>query len=458
MANQREIDQYAAEFEAFHARFAGFFGRSEPRESARQYLRGLLAPVQRKNCWQMAEAIGARDPQGLQRLLFGAKWDADAVRDELQAFVVERFGAADGIGVVDETGFLKKGTKSVGVKRQYCGTAGKVENCQVGVFLTYCTSHGYTFLDRQLYLPQEWCEDRERRQEARVPDEVTFQTKPQLAARMLKHAWAQGVPMEWVTGDEVYGDNVDLRDLVASAGKKYVLAVSLNTQVWRERQPVDEPAGGKTGRPRQKPRPAEGAVAWEPVAVIAATLAPSDWHRLTVGQGEKGPRIYDWAAVRIVEKRGAVPGPDGWLLVRRSVSVPAELAYYLSNAPAHTPLLVLAEVASARWSIETTFEEGKGEAGLDEYEVRYWHSWYRHITLSMMAHAWLAAMRQPAGEKSAGPGAGRTERARGAPAAGGRPAAAATQRRAAACLVALAASQATAGSPQSLPPARCLLA
>jgi SRSO17 transposase len=453
-----EIDQYATEFEAFHARFAGFFVRSEPRESARQYLRGLLAPVQRKNCWQMAEAIGARDPQGLQRLLFGAEWDADAVRDELQAFVVERFGAADGVGVVDETGFLKKGSKSVGVKRQYCGTAGKVENCQVGVFLTYCTSHGYTFLDRQLYLPQEWCEDIERRRAARVPDEVTFQTKPQLAARMLKHAWTQGVPMEWVTGDEAYGDHADLRDLVASAGKKYVLAVSLNTPAWRERQPIMEPTKGKTGRPRQKPRLAEGAVAWETVAVIAATLAPSAWHRLTVGQGEKGPRIYDWAAVRIVEKRCAVPGPDGWLLIRRSISVPTELAYYLSNAPADTPLLALAKVASARWSIETTFEEGKGEAGLDEYEVRYWHSWYRHITLSMMAHAWLAAMRQPAGEKSAGSGTGRTERARGVSAVGGRPAAAAAQRRDAACLVALATSQATAGPPQSLPPTRRLLA
>lgn len=442
-----EIDQYATEFEAFHARFAGFFARSEPREAARQYLRGLLSPVQRKNCWQMAEATGARDPQGLQRLLFGAEWDADAVRDELQAFVVERFGATNGIGVVDETGFLKKGIKSVGVKRQYSGTAGKVENCQVGVFLTYCTSRGYTFLDRRLYLPQEWCEDAERRQEAHVPDKVTFQTKPQLAGRMLKHAWAQGVPMEWVTGDEVYGDSVDLRDLVASAEKKYVLAVSQSTPAWRERQPVIEPTKGKTGRPRQKARLAEGAVAWETVAVIAATLAPSDWHRLVVGQGEKGPRTYDWAAVRIVEKRDAVPGPDGWLLIRRSINNPTELAYYLSNAPADTPLLVLAEVASARWSIETTIEEGKGEAGLDEYEVRYWHSWHRHITLSMMAHAWLAAMRQPTGEKSAGSGTGRTERARSAPAVGGCPAAAAAQHRDAARLVALAASQTTASSP-----------
>ena len=166
--NPSEIEQYSAEFESFHTRFARFFVRSEPREAARQYLRGLLAPVTRKNCWQMAEATGAKDPQAMQRLLFGALWDADAVRDELQTFIVERFGEEDGIGIVDETGFLKKGTKSVGVKRQYCGTAGKIENCQVGVFVTYYTNRGYTFLDRRLYLPKEWCEDRERRREGHV--------------------------------------------------------------------------------------------------------------------------------------------------------------------------------------------------------------------------------------------------------------------------------------------------
>jgi len=453
-----EMDRYATEFEAFHARFARFFGRRERRETAWQYLRGLLAQVQRKNCWQMAEAVGQANPQPLQRLLYSTPWDADQVRDELQDFVVERFGETEGIGIVDETGFLKKGTKSVGVKRQYCGTAGKIENCQVGVFLTYCTRRGSTFLDRRLYLPKEWCQDRARRQEARVPDEVTFQTKSQLAAQMLEHAWARGVPMEWVTGDEIYGDDVKLRDLVARAGKKYVIAVSANTPVWRERQPVVAPTKGPTGRPRKKPRLAADAAAWETVAAVTATLSPQDWHRLAVGQGEKGARTYDWAAVRIFEKRGPVPGPEGWLLVRRSISDPTELAYYLSNAPADTPLRILAEVAGARWSIEAAIEEAKGETGLDEYEVRYWHSWHRHITLSMMAHAWLAAMRQPAGEKSAGPGAGRSERARGASAAGDRFAAAGTLPRTAAGLVALAAGQAAASTPQSLSEAKWSLA
>jgi SRSO17 transposase len=225
------MEQWMTEFEDFHARFAHLFARSEPREEARQYLRGLLAPVARKNCWQMAEVVGERDPQAMQRLLYSACWDTDGARDELRHFVIDRFGDEDGIGVVDETGFLKKGTKSVGVKRQYSGTAGKVENCQMGVFLTYFNRRGYTFLDRRLYMPKEWCTDWERRREAKVPDEVRFKTKPELVLEMLEHAWAQGVPMAWVTGDEVYGDAPYLRDAIASAGKKYVLAVSSHTPV-----------------------------------------------------------------------------------------------------------------------------------------------------------------------------------------------------------------------------------
>jgi len=442
-----ELDRWAAEFEDFHARFAHFFARSESREAARQYLRGLLAVVKRKNCWQMAEAVGETNPQSLQRLLYSTPWEADQARDELLSFVIDRFGEADGIGIVDETGFLKKGSQSVGVKRQYCGTAGKIENCQVGVFVTYCTRRGYTFLDRRLYLPKEWCQDWERRRQACVPDQVTFQTKSQLAAQMLEQAWASGVPMEWVTGDEIYGDTVEFRDLVARAGKKYVVAVSTDTPVWREPQPVVAPFKGKTGRPRKKPRLAKGAKAWEAVSSVVATLPSHAWQRLAVGQGEKGPRSYDWAMVRIVEKRGAVPGPDSWLLARRSISNPAELAYYLSNAPADTPLQTLAEVAGARWSIETTIEEGKGETGLDEYEVRYWHSWYRHITLSMMAHAWLAAMRQPVGEKPARPGTGRAEHTRGAAAPRDRPAVVGPLSRIATGLVSLAPGPAAAGAP-----------
>jgi len=397
-----ELDRWSADFESFQARFAPFFARSEPREAARRYLRGLLVPVQRKNCWQMAEAVGHQDPQPLQRLLYSVRWDEDGVRDELQRFVIERFGDKSGIGVIDETGFLKKGTKSVGVKRQYSGTAGKVENCQVGVFLTYFAPGGRTFLDRRLYLPKEWCADEQRRQEAQVPEEVTFKTKPELAVEMLEHAWEQGVPMAWVTGDEVYGDAPYLRDVVSRAGKRYVLTISCHTPVWRERPPLEEPVSGAMGRPRTRPRLAKGTPAAETVAAVITAQGSESWQRLTVSGGEKGPRTYDWTRVRVVESRNKLPGPESWLLARRSIADPTDIAYYLSNAPADTLLLKLAQVASTRYTVEQCIEEGKGETGLDEYEVRHWHSWHRHVTLSMMAHAWLASVRYKATEKKGG--------------------------------------------------------
>ena len=452
-----ELDRWSTDFEDFQARFAPFFARSEPREAARRYLRGLLAPVQRKNCWQIAEAVGEQDPQPMQRLLYSARWDEEEVRDELQRFAIERFGDKGGIGVVDETGFLKKGTKSVGVKRQYTGTAGKVENCQVGVFLTYFAPGGRTFLDRRLYLPQEWCADEQRRREARVPADVTSKTKPQLAVEMLAYAWAQGVPMAWVTGDELYGNAPHVRDAISRAGKRYVLAVACHTPVWRERPPLEEPVAGRQGRPRRKPRLAAGAPSWQTVAAVIASQASERWQRLTVSEGEKGPLTYDWTRVGVVERREGLPGPDTWLMARRSITDPTDIAYYLSNAPQSTSLQTMAEVASTRWSIETTIEEGKGETGLDEYEVRYWHSWHRHITLSMIAHAWFASIRQGAGEKP-GPGTGRVERPRGAATAGDRPAAPASLSRTAAGLVSLASSQTATGPPQSLSATRRSLA
>jgi SRSO17 transposase len=394
-----ELDDWATDFEAFHARFAHLFARSEPRTKAVQYLRGLMSPVKRKNGWQLAEAVGDKRPDALQRLLYQAEWDADAARDELQRFAIETFGDEDAIGVVDETGFLKKGDQSVGVKRQYSGTAGKVENCQIGTFLSYAARGGHVFLDRRLYLPEEWCTDTERRTKAKVPEELEFQTKPEQAVAMLEHAWQQGVPMRWVVGDEVYGDAPHLRDVVIAHRRLYVLAVSSSTPIWAERPPVVEPIRATGGRPRTRVRLADHAPRAASVAAVAASWPASQWKRLTVAEGEKGPRTYDWAGGRVVESRDGLPGPDAWLLTRRSLSDPLDIAYYLSNAPAETPLLKLAQVASTRYTVEQCIEEGKGEVGLDEYEVRYWHSWYRHITLSMMAHTWLASARLKAGEK-----------------------------------------------------------
>jgi SRSO17 transposase len=392
-----DLSAWAAEFESFQARFARFFERSEPRQQAVKYVRALMAPVQRKNGWQLAEAAGDRDPQKMQRLLYEAHWDRAGVGDELQSFVIERFGDEDGVGVVDETGFIKKGDRSVGVMRQYSGTAGKIENCQIGVFLTYRTVKGHTFLDARLYLPKEWCNDNERRKQAGVPDDVTFQTKPDLAIAMLKHAWANGVPMRWVVGDEIYGEAVKVRCAVEDAQRLYVFAVRSNTCVWPEMPAVIMPFKPTTGRPRTLVRLAADAVPSSTVAALVAAWPAEAWRRLSVADGAKGPLIYDWACARVRDSRDGVPGPECWLLARRSISDLEEIAYDLSNAPADTTLETLAQVASQRWTIEQCIEEGKGETGLDEYEVRSWDSWHRHITLSMMAHAWLASVKTAQG-------------------------------------------------------------
>jgi SRSO17 transposase len=401
----KELDWWSQDFEVFHARFAHLFSRSEPREQSAKYMRALMAKIERKNGWQIAEEMGDNTPDRTQRLLYRSRWESDDACDILQQFSIETFGDEQGIGVVDETGFLKQGGDSVGVKRQYSGTAGKVDNCQIGVFLSYATPKGNVFLDRRLYLPEEWCADQERRAKAKIPDDVEFQTKPEQAIDMLLHAWEQGVPMGWVTGDEVYGDSPCLRDTVREHKRLYVLAVSSNSLVWSQRPGVVEPERkpGSRGRPRKKARLAQDAPPPVTVASVVNTWPAEQWERFSVAEGEKGPRIYDWAHMPVVENRSGLPGPDAWLLARRSVNDPAgsdptgsdptDIAYYLSNAPVDTTLMQLAQVASTRYTVEQCIEEAKGETGLDEYEVRYWHSWHRHITLSMMALAWLASVR-----------------------------------------------------------------
>jgi SRSO17 transposase len=397
-----ELDEWGVDFFAFCARFHDVFGRKESRTQARKYLRGLLSSVSRKNGWQLAEAMGDKVPDPTQRLLYRTLWSADWARDILQEYIIEVFADEDGIGVVDETGFIKKGTRSVGVKRQYSGTAGKIDNCQMGTFLSYTTSKGHVFLDRRLYLPEDWCTDSERRAQAKVPEDVVFQTKPEQALAMLQDAWQRGVPMRWVAGDEVYGESTQLRDGIAASGRWYVLGVRTVMPVWIGCPAVVEPAAQERGRPRTKVRLADDAVPATTVKEMVAHWPASRWQRLAVMEGEKGRITYDWACQRVVESRDKLPGPDAWLLVRRSVSDPNEMAYYLSNAPGDMPLEKLAQVASTRYTVEQCIEEAKGETGLDDYEVRYWHSWQRHITLSMMAHTWLAAVRHKATEKKGG--------------------------------------------------------
>jgi len=360
------VDGWAAQLRDLVDRVGHHFARAEARERVLGYLTGLLSPVERKNGWQLAEAIGDRNPYGMQHLLGRADWDADALRDELQAYVIEQLGDPAGVVVVDETGFLKKGRKSVGVARQYSGTAGRVENCQVGVFLTYATAAGRTFLDRELYLHKEWAQDRERCQEAGVPDDVNFATKPQLATRMLERALDAGVPAAWVTGDEVYGGDRRLRMWLEERQQPFVLAVKSSEPLWSD---------------------GEGGVRQRKAAALTAAITAEEWQRLSAGEGAKGPRLYDWARIRLF--RLPDPGWEHWLLVRRSLADPTEVAYYVVFGHDDATLAELVRVAGMRWTIEECLEAAKGEVGLDEYEVRKWDGWYRHITLAMLAHAYL---------------------------------------------------------------------
>jgi SRSO17 transposase len=374
------VQGWAEELDALHARVAGRFGRAEPRRRVRAYVAGLLSPVERKNGWQLAEQAGEPTPTGMQRLLAGAKWDADAVRDDLRAYVVAHLGDPAAVLIVDETGFLKKGTKSVGVQRQYSGAAGRIDNCQIGVFLAYAAPRGRTLLDRELYLPKPWVDDLARRAEAGVPEATTFRTKPALARAMLERAFQAGVPAAWVTGDEVYGRDRRLRIWLEEQERPFVLAVATNEPLW-----------AATARGPQQIGAAE----------IAAAQPVECWIRLSAGAGSKGPRVYDWTQVRLA--RWPTPGWEHWLLARRSLDDPTDLASYVVFAPAATPLAVLVRVAGTRWAVEEGFQIAKGEVGLDQYEVRRWDGWYRHVTLALLAQAFLTVVRaHAAGEQKGG--------------------------------------------------------
>jgi SRSO17 transposase len=367
-----EVQAWAAGLQALHARIAGRFVRAEPRRRALAYLKGLLGNVGRKNGWQLAEHAGERTPDGMQRLMSTADWDPDLVRDDLRGYVVEHLGDPAAVLVVDETGFLKKGTTSVGVQRQYSGTAGKVDNCQLGVFLAYASRKGRAMIDRELYLPESWTDDPERCKAARVPEEVGFRTKPQLARVMLERALDAGVLAAWVTADEVYGGSPALRQWLEDRQMPHVLAVKCI-----ELLGVDGPNGPVRASAEQ----------------LAAAVPATQWIACSAGHGAKGRRLYDWIRVDLAPP--ATVGMARWLLVRRSRS-DGKLAFYACYGPAATPLIGLVRVAGIRWAVEEGFEQAKGEVGLDHYEVRKWPGWYRHVTLALLAHAFLAVTRAQA--------------------------------------------------------------
>jgi SRSO17 transposase len=356
---------------ALEARLGRLFVRPEPRRQAGLYLEGLLSAAKRKNGWQLAEQIGDARPWRTQRVLSHALWDEDAARDLCREYVLEHLNAPDGVLVVDETGFLKKGEHSAGVARQYSGTAGRIENAQIGVFLAYAGGKGHALIDRELYLPRrEWCEDAGKRAEAAIPEEVAFATKPALASRMIGRALDARLPCAWVLGDEIYGSDRRLRMELERREQPFVLAIRSNEKLWAV-------LGGRLGQ--------------HAASRLAAALPPQAWRRLSAGAGSKGERLYDWARVRLTRLQR--PPWGHWLLVRRSRQDPKDLAYYVVFGPDRTTLAALARVAGRRWAIEECFEVAKQEVGLADYEIRSWHGWYRHVTLAMLALALLAGMR-----------------------------------------------------------------
>src|SRR6266699_2077320 len=364
------LQQAAEELAHLQSRIGPRFRRAEVRQRATRFLEGLMSPVERKNGWQLAEELGERGPRGVQRLLGEADWDEEAVRDHLRAYVTAHLSGEDGVLVVDETGFVKKGQKSAGVARQYSGTAGRRENSQVGVFLAYASGKGAAFIDRALYLPQEWTSDRVRCREAGIGDEVPFATKGELAKQMLVRAFAAGVLADWVVGDTVDGYD-ELRLWLDEQQKNYVLAVPETHMVWVQ------------GRQ-------------QPVGLVAALLPEEAWVVLSAGEGSKGPRLYEWAWLQVSEETKAASGRASWVLIRRSLSDRSQRAYYRASGPAQTTLPELVRVTGSRWQIEEGYEQGKGEVGLDQYEVRTWRAWYRYVTLALLAYAVLVVMQQQA--------------------------------------------------------------
>jgi SRSO17 transposase len=358
-----DLREWSAEFGSLTDRVSSLFVHPKSRAYSRQYLEGLLAPIERKNGWTIAEYVGEKEPKAMQRFLNLASWDADALRDLNRDYVVENLGDPDGILIADPTGFAKKGTKSAGVQRQYFRTLGRVDNCQIGTFLAWVNSAGdRVLIDRELYVPETtWFGDRQRCAEAAIPPELEFATRPAQVIAMIKRTIRGGLPFRWFTADEEFGQNPGLRDYLENdASIAYVMAIPKNTQF--------TDAHGRTGT----------------VEDLPATLAPNTWARRACGIGTKGYRVYDWVVIDSDR-------PEHQYMIRRSLDE-GELAFYHCYNPRREPTGVLVRVAGTRWPIEECFHTGKGNVGLDNYQVRLHPAWYRHITMAMLAHTFLAVL------------------------------------------------------------------
>lgn len=395
----KALRQLKPELDLFLQRYAPLFGRDEAQDHANRFVQGLLLGGDRRSVENIAEAIDGCVVRSLQKFIAQSPWSDDEVLEGLQRHVTEVLGDLDATLNVDETGFPKKGTKSVGVKRQYAGCLGRTDNCQIGVCVNYRSSAGHTLIDRRLFLPEEWAADYPRREEAGVPEAVVFRTKPELALEMVQQALERGLPFRWVTADSVYGDSPTFVQGVRALGKWYVADTSADARVWLT-EPEIIPAGAKGRRGRATARP---RVASKPqrVDAVVARLPAKAWRRVIVAEGSQGPRIYEYASLWVWFSEEGLPSGRERLLVRRSLNQEAEVKYHRSNAPAEVALEKLAQVRGGHWSVEQSFEAGKGECGLDEYETRGWVGWHHHTALSLLALWFLGLQRQRLGEKRA---------------------------------------------------------
>ena len=394
----QDLGTLLGELRAYHAIYSPLFQRREQREWSARYIHGLLLELPRKSIEPMVlalDGVNRNAVRAMQQFLSEGAWDDDAILARHWQEVEQDLGDDDGVLILDGSDFPKQGTESVGVKRQYCGELGKRANCQAGVFLGYASQHGYTMLDRRLYLPQEWVEDAayaDRRKVCGVPADIAFTTKPMLGWAMIQavHA-AATLRCRWVACDEGFGRDTTFLDHSAGLELWYYAEVPHDTQVWRERPAAAVPPWSGRGRKPIRAQVVAGAAEAQPVAQLAAALPARMWSRQIIKEGSKGPVVADFAALRVVAVRDSLPGPAVWLILRHNV-LTGELKTYLSNAPADTSLATLVRMSGRRWPIETCFEEGKQYLGMGDYEVRSWRGWHHHMTLCILAHFFLVRL------------------------------------------------------------------
>ncbi len=391
----RDVAQFVDALATFHAHFVPAFRRPEQAAAADTYLQGLLGDQPRKTSERIAltQGVNVRD---LQHFIGQSQWQTEPVIARQQQLIADTLGDEDGVAIIDESGVVKQGCASVGVAPQYCGAVGKVANCQVGVYLGYASPKGYTLADARLFLPEAWFDEAhaERRKQCGLPDDLTFQTKPALALTLLQDAVRRGsLPFRWVAVDALYGDTPAFLDGVAVLGKWYFAEVACATQVWLQPPVVELPAWSGRGRKPTRLRLRAGELRPQRVDAVMASLPGHGWTRHVIKEGSKGPLICDFACLRVTVVRDGLPGALVWLVIRRNVEDPTEVKFYLSNAPATTPMATLVRMSGVRWVIESSFAESKGEVGLDHYETRSWVGWHHHMVLAMLAHHFLVRLR-----------------------------------------------------------------